>query len=430
MSIQKVITWSHLTEMGIELGLALLVGAAAGLGAVAFRLMISGFESLFFGGGSRLLPFLGNFYVIFVPAVGGLLVGPIIHFFAREAKGNGVPEVMKAVALEGGRIRSNVAVVKAVASSLCIGSGGSAGREGPIVQIGASFGSTIARWFRLSDNNTQTLVACGAAGGIAATFNAPIAGALFALEIILRRVITPIFAYIFLSAITATYVASFFLGDKPTFKVPPFQIISPLEIALYAVLGVIAALVAVALIHAVYGTEDVFNAIKMPEYLKPALGGIAVGLIGLYDFSLFGLGYSEIQKVLTANFSVWFLLSMCFLKIITTSFTLGSGGSGGIFSPSLFIGAMLGSVLGNAFHAILPVAIAPPGVYGLVAMAAVFSAATRAPFTAVLIIFEMTGDSHIILPLMAAVSISTALSSILSRGTIYTTKLLRSGIDI
>lgn len=414
----------------ITLGLALVIGALAGLGAVAFRFMITGFQSVFFGGGAKVLSFLGDYYVIIVPVAGALLFGPIIYFFAREAKGNGIPEVMKAMAVDGGRIRPVVSAVKAVASSLCIGSGWSAGREGPIVQIGASFGSTIGQLLRLSDDRLRTLVACGAAGGIAATFNAPIAGALFALEIILRKVVTPIFAYVFLSAVTADYVASFFFKEKLVFPVTPFQIFNPLEIVFYALVGVIAALVAVALIRAIYGCEDLFDFIKMPEYLKPALGGIAIGLIGLYNFNLFGLGYGEINSVLTGTFPIAFLLSMLVLKLVATSFTLGSGGSGGIFSPSLFIGAMLGVALGSAFQNIVPFAIGAPGAYGIVAMAAVFGAATRAPFTAVIITLEMTGDYGIILPVMAAVSISTAISAILTRGTIYTTKLIRSGIDI
>jgi CIC family chloride channel protein len=414
----------------ITLGLALIIGALAGLGAVAFRLMISGIQSIFFGGGAKLLPFLGDYYVIIIPVAGALIFGPIIYFFAREAKGNGIPEVMKAMAEDGGRIRPVVSVVKAVASSLCIGSGGSAGREGPIVQIGASFGSTIGQLLRLSDERLRTLAACGAAGGIAATFNAPVAGALFALEIILRKVVTPIFAYVFLSAVTANYVASFFIKEKVVFPVAPFQIFNPLEIVLYAVVGVISALVAVALIRAIYGCEDLFDFVKMPEYLKPALGGIAIGLIGLYNFNLFGLGYGEINSVLTGAFPITFLLSMFALKLAATSFTLGSGGSGGIFSPSLFIGAMLGVALGTAFQNIVPFTIGAPGAYGIVAMAAVFGAATRAPFTAVIMTLEITGDYAIILPVMAAVSISTAISAVLTRGTIYTTKLLREGVDI
>ncbi|MEJ2739181.1 MAG: chloride channel protein [Dehalococcoidia bacterium] len=203
--------------------LCLLVGIVAGLGAVAFRRLISLFQHIFFDQGAHLSAFLGHYYIILMPIAGGLLIGPMIYFLAREAKGHGVPEVMEAVTLEGGRIRPIVALVKTVASSLCIGSGGSVGREGPIVQIGSSFGSTIGQWLKLSTEQIQMLVACGAAGGIAATFNSPIAGALFALEIILRRVITPRFAYVILSAITADYVASFFLGDKRMFEVPQFS---------------------------------------------------------------------------------------------------------------------------------------------------------------------------------------------------------------
>jgi CIC family chloride channel protein len=422
--------WSRFSDPITGLVLCLLVGGVAGLGAVLFRWLISQFQFVFFNKGEQLLSFLGQYYIILIPAIGGLIIGPMIYFLAREAKGHGVPEVMEAVNVEGGRIRPVVALVKTIASSICIGSGGSVGREGPIVQIGASFGSTIAQLFRLSNERMQTLVACGAAGGIAATFNSPIAGALFALEIILRRVITPKFAYVILSAITADYVASFFLGNKRMFDIPQFQIVSPVEIVLYALLGIVAAFIAVAFIRSVYKCEDLFDAIKMPEYLKPAVGGIAIGLIGLYNVNLLGLGYTEIQRVLVAPVAVWLLLLFCILKIVATSITLGSGGSGGIFSPSLFIGAMLGTSLGGVFHNSLPIDIGPPGAYGTVGMAAVFGAATRAPLTAVIIVFEMTRDYTIILPLMAAVSISTTLSMILSRGTIYTTKLLRRGIDI
>jgi CIC family chloride channel protein len=429
-SARPDLTRRRLASIGKKLGLALVIGAMAGLGAVAFRYLLNDVQSLFFDQGARLSGPLGRYYIVLLPVAGGLLVGPIIHFFAREARGNGVPEVMKAVAREGGRIRPVVSVVKVTASSLCIGSGGSAGREGPIAQIGASLGSSISRWLRLSEDDTRLLVACGAAGGIAATFNAPIAGALFTLEIILRKVITPVFAYVFLSAITAVYVASFFIGGARLFTVPSFRFVSPVEIVLYAVLGVVSALAAAALIRGIYGCEDIFDAIKIPEYLKPALGGLAVGLIGLYDVNLLGLGYGEIQRVLTGGDSAWFLAAMCLLKIVATSATLGSGGSGGVFSPGLFAGAMLGTALAGVFRAVLPIDIGPAGAYGLVAMAAVFSAATRAPFTSVIIVLEMTGDYALVLPLMAAVSISTALSTVLTRGTIYTTKLLRAGIEV
>jgi CIC family chloride channel protein len=414
----------------ILLGLSIFVGSIAGLGAVAFRLLISNIQSIFFDDLGGVLAFLGRYYIIIIPAAGGLLVGPIVYFFAREAKGNGVPQVMKAIALEGGRIRPIVAVVKAIASSLCIGSGGSAGREGPIVQIGASLGSTVAQLLKLPEEQIKIVAACGAAGGIGATFNAPIAGALFALEIILQKVVTPIFAYILLGGISATYVASLFLGNKPMFALPSFHMSSPAEIGLYILLGILAAFAAVLLIRGIYGCEDLFNAMKMPEYLKPALGGIMVGLIGLYDFNLLGLGYGQIQNVLTGNLTIYFLISMMVLKVSATSLTLGSGGSGGIFSPSLFTGAMLGAALASLFRNILPLSSDVSGGYAVIAMAAVFAAATRAPFTAIVITFEMTRNYIIILPVMLAVAISTGLSMILSRDTIYTTKLRREGVDI
>jgi CIC family chloride channel protein len=411
-------------------GLSIFIGAIAGLGAVIFRLLINNFQSIFFNGLGGVLSFLGHYYIVIVPAAGGLLVGSLVFFFAREAKGNGVPQVMKAIALEGGRIRPVVALVKAIASSLCIGSGGSAGREGPIVQIGASLGSTTAQLLKLPEEQIKTLVACGAAGGIAATFNAPIAGPLFALEIVLRKVIASNFAYTLLSAVTANYIASLFLGNKPMFTLPSFHMPSLAGVGLYVLLGILAAFAAILLIRGIYGCEDLFNAVKMPQYLKPALGGIIVGLIGLYDFNLLGLGYGQIQSVLTGNFSVTFLGSMLALKILATSFTLGSGGSGGIFSPSLFTGAMLGAALAGVFRTILPVSMGDSGSYAVIGMAAVFAAATRAPFTAIVITFEMTRNYDIILPVALVIAISTGLSVVISRDTIYTTKLRRDGVNI
>jgi len=397
---------------------------------MAFRWLINSFQSLFFDGGGQLLAFLGQYYVVLIPVAGGLLVGPLVYFFAREAKGHGVPEVMEAVAVKGGRIRPRVSVVKALASSLCIGSGGSVGREGPIVQIGASAGSTIGQWLKLPDETVKMLVACGAAGGISATFNAPIAGVFFALEVILGRVVTRRFVYVVVSSVIADFVAHSFLGDQRAFMVPQFGIVSNWEIGLYALLGVAAAFVAVGFTVLLYRSEDIFDTLKMPEYLKPALGGIAVGFIGLYSQDLFGVGYGGIQTALSGQLAIGTLLLLCFMKILATSFTLGSGGSGGIFAPCLFIGTMLGTAMGIVFHSLLPTITAPAGAYGVVGMAAVFAGATSAPFSAILIVFEMTGDYPVILPLMTAVAISTVLSRALKHETIYTLKLVRRGVDI
>jgi CIC family chloride channel protein len=397
---------------------------------VAFRWLIGTFQSLFFDGGATVLGFMGQYYVIVLPVAGGLLVGLLVHFVAREVRGPGVAEVMAAVAAKGGRIRPRVAVVKALASSICIGSGGSVGREGPIVQIGSALGSTIGQWLRLHDDMLKTLVACGAAGGISATFNAPIAGVFFALEVILGRVVSPRFGYVVLSAVVADVVAQAFLGGARFLSLPAYTMVSAYEIALYAALGVLAALVALVFIFLLYKSDDLFGLVKLPSYAKPALGGVVVGLLGLYSADLFGVGYGGIEKALTGQMGLGLLALLMVLKIVATSATLGSGGSGGVFAPSLFMGAMLGTAFGSVVHNAFPTITAPAGAYGVVGMAAVFAAAARAPFTAIIILFELTGDYAIILPVMTAVVISTTLARGMNRESIYTIRLLRQGIDI
>lgn len=425
-------------EMVSGLTLSILVGAIAGLGAVVFRWLISSFQSLFFDNGATYLGFMGQYHVILLPMVGGLIVGLLVYFGAREAKGHGVPEVMEAVAVRGGRIRSRVAVVKALASSICIGSGGSVGREGPIVQIGSSFGSTVGQWLRLPDDWVRVLVACGAAGGISATFNTPIGGVFFAMEIIMGRFVTPRFGFVVISSVVADFVAHSFLGSQPSFDVIPYSMVSYWELLPYVLLGVLAALAATAFIRLLYKCEDLFDAWHFPEYLKPVIGGIGIGLIGLYSYDLFGVGYGDVSWVSTMSvnqallgeIALQSLVIMLLLKIVATSLTLGSGGSGGIFAPSLFIGAMLGGALGTAAHQLFPTLTATSGAYALVGMAAVFAGATRAPITAIIMLFEMTRDYNIILPLMIAVVISTVISRGLNRETIYTLKLVRRGVDI
>ena len=253
-------------------GPALLVGVGAGVGAIMFRWLIATVRYLAFTTGASVLSFLGTSYVILVPACGALVVGPLIYYFAREAKGHGVPEVMEAVALRGGRIRPIVVVIKALASSICIGTGGAAGREGPIVQIGSALGSTVGQWFRLSDDRLRNLVACGAAGGIAATFNAPIAGVIFALEVILGDFSATSFSTVVISAVTASAIARIASGNAPAFAVAPYALVSGWEFPLYAVLGVVAALVGLAFVSMLYKFEDLFDAWRFPEPLKPVAG--------------------------------------------------------------------------------------------------------------------------------------------------------------
>ncbi len=425
-------------ELVFGVFLAVVVGVIAGFGAVIFRWLINTFQSLFFGAGASYLGFLGQYYIILLPALGGLIVGVLVHFGAREAKGHGVPEVMEAVAVQGGRIRPRVAVIKSLASSICIGSGGSVGREGPIVQIGSSAGSTVGQWLHLSDEWARTLVACGAAGGISATFNTPIGGVFFAMEIILGRFVTPKFGFVVISSVAADLISHIFLGDQPSFGIAPYTMISYWEILPYAMLGILAGLVAVGFIRALYKCEDVFNAWRIPEYIKPAIGGIGIGLIGLYSHDLFGVGYGDVywvstmsvNQALLGEIALQALVILLVLKIMATSLTLGSGGSGGVFAPSLFIGAMLGGAFGTIAHHLFPSSIATSGAYALVGMAAVFAGTARAPITSIIMLFEMTMSYTLILPLMIAVVISTVVTRSLSRETIYTAKLMRRGIDI
>jgi len=418
------------SEFAFGTTLAVTVGIVAGLGAVAFRWLIGFFHESFFDRGAEVLGFLGEYYVILLPVLGGLIIGLLIHFSgAKETKGHGVPEVMEAVTSAGGRIRARVAAVKIFASSICIGSGGSAGREGPIVQIGSTIGSILGQRFHLSQEWIKSLVACGAAAGISATFNAPIAGVFFAHEVILGRIFTRHFGFVVMSSVVASVIAHAFLGDLQSLSVPSYTLNSPWELGLYFILGAACALIAVVFIRTLYKTEDIFDAARIPEYVKPALGGIAIGLIGLYNPYLFGVGYGGVEQALLGEIGLITLVALLLLKVLATSFTLGSGGSGGIFAPSLFMGAMFGGIFGNIANRLLPGVVAPSGAYALVGMAAVFSAAARAPITAIIILFEMTRDYAIILPLMLAVVVSTLIAHRLSPDGIYTLKLKRRGIS-
>ncbi|MCD6289631.1 MAG: chloride channel protein [Anaerolineae bacterium] len=417
-------------EATILIGTALIVGIGAGFGAILFRWLINFFTTLAFDQSQRVFGSFGHYYVILIPAIGGMIVGPLVYYFAREAKGHGVPEVMEAVALRGGRIRPVVVVIKALASSICIGTGGSAGREGPIVQIGSALGSTIGQALRMSEDRVRMLVACGAGGGIAATFNAPVAGVLFALEIILGEFTVRNFSAVVVASVTASVIARIFLGNTPAFAVPPYAMKSPWELLFYVILGFLAAPVGVAFIKLLYGLEDVFDALDLPEYVKPAIGGLGVGILGFFAPQIFGVGYETIEAVLRNEIVLTTALALLVAKVLATSLTLGSGGSGGVFAPSLFMGAMLGGTFGALVHWLFPAITATPGAYGLVGMAAVFAAGARAPITAIIILFEMTGDYRIILPLMLSTVIATLLAQHLEHESIYTMKLTRRGIRL
>jgi CIC family chloride channel protein len=423
--------------------MALVVGVVAGFGAVGFRWLIFACTWLATGHqqfgqqgriGSLHLSWLGIWFLLLIPVLGGLIYGPLISRFAREARGHGVPEVMLAVAENGGRIRPQVSVVKALASAICIGVGGSVGREGPIVQIGSAFASTLGQWVKMSETRLRIIVACGAAAGISATFNAPLTGLFFGFEIILGEFsLDALFATI-LSAVSGDLVSRAFFGSAPFFAQIPHDLMVRHDYTylLVAVLGLGAGLVGYGFKTVLYKLEDVTDTLwkGRPEWARPAVGGLALGGLLLALPQMYGVGYPVMDKAISGHTVLWLLVILMLGKVLATSLTLSIGGSGGVFAPSLFTGAMGGMAFGVIVQHLFGPIVSSPAIFGVVAMGAVFGAAAQAPLTAIASVAEMTGNFTLILPVMLAVGIATALSKRLSHGSIYTEKLLRRGIDI
>ena len=410
---------------------AVVVGVGTGLGAIAFIWLLEQIRTLTIWTQAGLGQIAGTFVAM---GLAGLIVGFLVDRYAREAKGHGVPEVMEAVAMRGGRIRSIVAAVKVLASSITIGSGGSAGREGPIVQVGSALGSTLGQWLRFSDERVRTLVACGAAAGIASTFNAPIAGSLFAMEVILDSFTVRYFGAVVISAVSASIVSRSILGNVPAFQVPAYPLYHVGEVPIYIVLGILSALVAVAFIRVLYFAEGRFDRWRAPLYVRTAIGMLLTAVIGLLlpGRGILGPGLAAIGQTIAMNIDVTlgFMATMLIGKLVATSFTLGAGNSGGVFAPSLYMGATLGGMVGLAAHALWPDIAPNPGAYAIVGMAATFSAAARAPITAVIIVFEMSNDYKLIIPLMMATVLATLLAEHLHKESIYTLKLKLKGITL
>ncbi len=426
--------------------LGAFVGIVSGLVAVGFRLLIIGVSNLFF-----IIPsVIGPLGWLLIPAMGGLVVAYIVQNYVPEAKGHGVPELMDAYALRGGRIRTRVPILKSLASAICIGSGGSCGREGPIAQIGGGVGSAIAGTLRLNPRMTKTLVVCGVASGIAASFNAPLGGTLFGIEVIAGGLVGFSIIPVILSSVLATAVAGAILGAQPSFQAPVFILNNYFELVLYLALGLILGVISIIWMRGFYSIEDLFERIKIPKLLLPAMGGLLVGVIGLLTIYLegqflfsgifkpgepyfpatMGVGYPFMDAALVGNVSLAALFAFGILKILTTSITLGSGGSGGVFAPTLFIGTALGGAFGLAVSIVFPEVVIQPMAYAIVGMAALFAGSGRAPITCIVIIMEMTNDYSLILPLMIAVSTSFLVASLIETESIYTLKLSRRGVKL
>jgi len=433
--------------------LSILIGAATGIFAHIFYFLIEYASHFAYGHGGQTGLFAGQLWmVVLLPTLGGLLVGHITYFFAREAKGHGVPEVMDAMYRKGGEIRPRVAGAKAVASALTIGSGGSAGMEGPIIQIGAAIGSSTGHYLRIPRRQMGILVACGVSAGIAAIFNAPIAGVLFALEIFLRdfsfRTFSPV---VFASVISCSVMHALRSQDTAIFEVASLlggsqeagrYIFVGTELPLFLILGVVCAAASVLFIRALYTTEDVFDRLRFPQQFQPALGALGLGITGAIYLHLasqsdmpgfFANGYPVIQATLSPalmTMTVGWLLGLFLLKLLATCLTLGSGGSGGIFAPSLLLGATAGGAFGLTLHHQGLINDSSVAVYALVGMAAMVAGTTHAPLTAIVMIYEITREPTMILPVMFAAVVATAGAKLMLRDSIYTLKLRRRGVRV
>ena len=430
---RAILEYAQVSQTTYVFILASIVGIMGGFGAIGLNYLVELINDVVLIGEGSIIARLQQtlwLWRVLIPVLGAIFVGPLIHFFAREAKGHGVPEVMAAIALKNGVIRPIVVAIKYIASAITIATGGSVGREGPIVQIGAAIGSTLGQLLKLSTDRIKLLVGCGAAAGIAATFNAPIAGAFFALEIILGNFALQNFGPIIISSVFATVVSRSVIGNYAAFIVPQYEMVSLWEIPFYLLLGLVCAGVAIAFIRVLYMFEDFFDELKIPEYTKNAVGSIGLGLMFLFLPQMYGGGYETITAAIESKIVWYMLLLLIPAKLIATSLTLGSGGSGGIFAPSLFLGAVAGGIFGEFVHSLFPHITAGSGAYAMVGMGAVVAGAIHAPISAILILFELTNDYKIILALMLAATISTIISRRYQEDSIYGEKLKRRGISV
>lgn len=405
----------------------MVTGIVGGLGAVLFRWMIKAVHQVLIGDilSKGPLPLL-----MIGPAIGLLIVSLITHYGAKEVKGHGVPQILEALALRGGKIRPRVGIFGIIAPAVTIGSGGSVGREGPIALIGAAFGSTVGQILSLPEKYISLLLAAGSAAGIGATFNAPIAGGFFGLEIVLGSYQIGAIVPVFLAAVTGTTVFDAIMGGKAVLATPPYHVINHFALLFMIGLGLIMAMVGLLYTKGLTASEDFFSRLSLPFWAKALLGGVSVGIMGLFVPQILGVGYATMHLALT-NQIVWGGLAVLFaFKYLATLITIGAGGSGGVFAPSLFLGGMVGGAFGNLLYHISPSLAPHPSIYAIAGMAALFAASAQAPFVAITILLEITGDYHLTAPVMASAAVSYLTYNFFTRDSMYTVKLRRRGIKI
>ncbi|MBB5347630.1 chloride channel protein [Desulfoprunum benzoelyticum] len=416
--------------------IATCIGLGAGLMTIVFRSLVDAVDALIFEGGASLLGIgQGGWRLLLLPLlplVGMVLLIPLSLLFPGEVNGYGLPAFLRKVNLENGIIRARSIAIKIIATALTIGTGNSAGVEGPIAQIGGAIGSQAGQFFRVSGSRMKVFIAAGAAGGIAGMFNAPIAGIFFAAEIVLLGTYEiSSFAALVIASAMATVVTRGWYGEMSVFTIPQYSVVNYLvEIPLYCLLAIFIGLAAVLFIRVFYAVRDRYREIGLHPQLKPLTGALLIGCIGIFFPQVMGDGYDYMEDILHGQGIAWVMLTLVLLKILATSITLGSGGAGGVFAPSLFIGAVLGGAFGSITHRLMPDLTAGSGAYATVGIGAFLAAATHAPMTAIFLLFEMTGNYQIIIPIMITSIIGTVVARKFCEDSIDTVDFSRAGINI
>lgn len=426
----------RLSENTFLIILAVVIGLLGGLGNYAFRQTIEFVHWLIVEQSEQLFGYsleewsLARLAVVFCPVVGGVLVIPLWHWFGKDLKG-GFSSFLERVNLRGAKLHLRPIFTRGFGSALTIGTGGSAGQEGPIAMIGGAIGSQFGQLFKMSGDRLKVLVACGAAAGVAATFNAPIAGVFFAQEIVLLSAFElSSFTSIVIASGMATVVSRALLGNTPELYAPVYLVNSYWELLLYVLLGVLIGILAALFIDTHYRIKDRFAALKIPKLAKPLLGGLMVGIIGIGFPQVFGNGYKFMESILVGNHTWYLLAALVLVKAVATSVTLGSGLQGGLFAPCLYLGAAAGGAFGHVAARLFPQTPLAPGAYALVGMGAFLSAATHAPMTSIFLLFEITDSYEVIVPIMLTCVIGTSIARHFKKDSLETVELSRAGIDL
>ncbi|MFQ5935598.1 MAG: chloride channel protein [Acidiferrobacterales bacterium] len=423
-------------EQSILFALAAAIGVAVGYGVIGFRHLIGLFQLLFYSSDSEeyfatVVEVLPAWHVLLAPAIGGLMIGLFVHYLMPDRRNHGVADIIEACALRGGRMNGRAGVGAALAAAASIGAGASVGREGPAVHLGASVSAWIAERLRLSRNLSLTLIGCGAAAAVAASFNAPIAGVFFALEVVVGHYALNVFAPIVISSVIATMVTQLYLGDTPAFLfVPEYFVVSFLEVPAFVLLGLVCAGIAAAFMHSTMFAQDTFARLPIPPWLRPAVGGFAVGAIALLYPQVLGVGYQATDLALKEAFTLTMLIGLVVAKTAATAIALGSGFAGGVFSPSLFLGAMTGGAFGIIAGSAFPEYASTHGAYTIIGMGGVAAAVLGAPISTILIVFELTSNYQLTIAVMIVAVLASMVSQRLARRSFFVWQLERRGIHL